>query len=82
MHQCISLGRRDGIIQLVTTDDRARDAAPGGRLAARYKELVCAGAAWMVAHPVPYPVRRHRVTTPSGTDRERVNYAGMPGAKG
>jgi NADH dehydrogenase FAD-containing subunit len=60
VHQCISLGRRDGLIQLVTTDDRSRSLAPGGRIAARYKELVCAGAAFMVAHPVPYPARRRR----------------------
>lgn len=62
VHQCISLGRRDGLIQLVSSDDRARSFAPGGRLAARYKELVCAGAAFMVAHPMPYPVRRRRIT--------------------
>ncbi|MEU4362419.1 FAD-dependent oxidoreductase [Promicromonospora sp. NPDC023987] len=61
VHQCISLGRRDAVIQLVTADDRARPAAPGGRLAARYKELICAGAAFMVAHPLPYPARRRRV---------------------
>jgi NADH dehydrogenase FAD-containing subunit len=62
VHQCISLGRQDAVIQLVTADDRARPAAPGGRLAAGYKELVCKGAAFMVAHPLPYPVRRRRVT--------------------
>uniref|UniRef100_UPI00101B69F5 NAD(P)/FAD-dependent oxidoreductase n=1 Tax=Promicromonospora panici TaxID=2219658 RepID=UPI00101B69F5 len=33
VHQCISLGRRDGLIQFVTPDDRAKPAAPGGRLA-------------------------------------------------
>ena len=71
VHQCISLGRRDALIQLVTADDRARSVAPGGRLTARYKELICAGAAWLVAHPVPYPARRRRLTTtiaaPAGT---------------
>ncbi|MDQ0373989.1 NAD(P)/FAD-dependent oxidoreductase [Cellulomonas humilata] len=71
VHQCISLGRRDGLIQLVTADDHARSVAPGGRAAARYKELVCAGAAWLVAHPVPYPARRRRLATttaaPAGT---------------
>ncbi|MGC4758311.1 NAD(P)/FAD-dependent oxidoreductase [Micromonospora trifolii] len=60
-NQCISLGRRDGIIQYVTADDRARPAQLTGKLAARYKEFVCAGAAWSIAHPVLYPVRRHRV---------------------
>ena len=63
VHQCISLGRRDALVQFVTPDDRARSFAPGGRLMARYKELVCVGAAWVVAHPVPYPARRRRVTT-------------------
>lgn len=63
VHQCISLGRRDGLIQFVTADDRARPAAPGGRLAAGYKELICKGAAYVAAHPLPYPARRRRVST-------------------
>jgi NADH dehydrogenase FAD-containing subunit len=63
VHQCISLGRRDALIQFVTTDDRARPVAPGGRLAARYKELVCTGAAYLTAHPLPFPARRRRVST-------------------
>ena len=65
VHQCISLGRHDAVIQLVTADDRAKPAAPGGRLAAGYKELICKGAAFMVAHPVPYPALRRRVTRSS-----------------
>lgn len=63
VHQCVSLGRRDAVIQLVTPGDRARPPAPGGRLAAGYKELICRGAAWMAAHPLPYPARRRRVTS-------------------
>lgn len=62
VQQCISLGRQDAVIQLVTADDRAKRAAPGGRLAAAYKELICKGAAYAAAHPLPYPVRRRRVT--------------------
>ncbi|MFH9834119.1 NAD(P)/FAD-dependent oxidoreductase [Streptomyces sp. NPDC017201] len=50
-NQCISLGRREGLIQYVTADDRAVRAALTGRLAALYKELVCKGAAWGVANP-------------------------------
>ncbi|MEU8028682.1 FAD-dependent oxidoreductase [Streptomyces sp. NPDC049099] len=61
-NQCISLGRRDGLIQYVTADDRAVRAALTGRLAARYKELVCKGAAWGVAHPVLGIPARRRVT--------------------
>ena len=62
-NQCISLGRHDGIIQFVTADDRATASLVKGKLAARYKELVCRGAAWGVAHPtLMLPTRRRHVT--------------------
>ena len=61
-NQCISLGRREGLIQYVTADDRAVRVALTGRLAAGYKELVCRGAAWGVANPtLGMPTRRRRV---------------------
>ncbi|MBV7696179.1 NAD(P)/FAD-dependent oxidoreductase [Streptomyces sp. TRM70350] len=61
-NQCISLGRKEGLIQYVTADDRAVGAALTGRLAAVYKELVCKGAAWGVANPtLGMPTRRRRV---------------------
>ncbi|MER8194680.1 FAD-dependent oxidoreductase [Streptomyces microflavus] len=63
-NQCISLGRREGLIQYVTADDRARPAALTGRTAALYKELVCKGAAWGVANPtLGLPTRRRGVVT-------------------
>lgn len=62
VNQCISLGRKEGLIQYVTADDRAVRAALTGRLAAVYKELVNKGAAWGVANPLlGMPVRRRRV---------------------
>ncbi|WP_405811192.1 FAD-dependent oxidoreductase [Streptomyces sp. NBC_01520] len=61
-NQCISLGRKEGLIQYVTADDRAVPTALTGRLAAVYKELVCKGAAWGVANPtLGLPTRRTRV---------------------
>ncbi|TCO30272.1 NADH dehydrogenase FAD-containing subunit [Kribbella steppae] len=61
-NQCISLGRKDGVVQYVTTDDRAVRAALTGRIAAVYKELVCKGAAWGVVNPLlKIPTRRRRV---------------------
>ncbi|MFD5078895.1 NAD(P)/FAD-dependent oxidoreductase [Streptomyces sp. NPDC058371] len=60
-NQCISLGRKEGLIQYVTADDRAVRAALTGRFAAVYKELICKGAAWGVAHPVFLPSRRRHV---------------------
>ncbi|MEU6717362.1 FAD-dependent oxidoreductase [Nonomuraea sp. NPDC046802] len=62
-NQCISLGRKEGLIQYVTADDRAVRAVLTGRLAAVYKELVCKGAAWGVANPMlGLPTRRRHVT--------------------
>ncbi|GGT07273.1 oxidoreductase [Streptomyces tanashiensis] len=61
-NQCISLGRKEGLIQYVTADDRAVRAALTGRFAAGYKELVCKGAAWGVANPtLGVPTRRRRI---------------------
>ncbi|GAA3660582.1 FAD-dependent oxidoreductase [Nonomuraea antimicrobica] len=63
VNQCISLGRKDGLIQYVTADDRSVRAALTGRTAAVYKELICTGAAWSVANPLlGLPARRRRVT--------------------
>lgn len=61
-NQCVSLGRRQGVVQYVTADDRAVRAVLTGRLAASYKELICKGAAWAVANPtLRLPARRRRV---------------------
>lgn len=67
-NQCVSLGRKDGLIQYVTADDRARSAVLTGRFAAVYKELVCQGAAWSVANPMlGLPTRRRRRTPDRAT---------------
>jgi NADH:ubiquinone reductase (H+-translocating) len=67
-NQCISLGRKEGVIQYVTADDRTVRAALTGRLAAVYKELVCKGAAWGVANPtLGMPTRRRRVARERST---------------
>ncbi|MFJ3976465.1 NAD(P)/FAD-dependent oxidoreductase [Streptomyces sp. NPDC090021] len=74
--QCVSLGRKEGLIQFVTADDRAVDKTLTGRTAARYKELICKGAAWGVAHPtVGMPTRRRRVAPPQPRDRARADAA-------
>ncbi|MEV6158270.1 FAD-dependent oxidoreductase [Nonomuraea sp. NPDC052129] len=59
---CVSLGRKEGLIQYVTADDRAKQAVLTGRLAAAYKELICKSAAWSVANPtLGMPTRPNRV---------------------
>ncbi|MBO2465234.1 NAD(P)/FAD-dependent oxidoreductase [Actinomadura violacea] len=69
--QCISLGRRDGIIQRVTADDQVTSTVFTGRTAARIKEMVCAGAAWSVTHPTMMMPsrRRHLAATEAAETR-------------
>lgn len=50
-NQCISLGRRDGLIQFVGADDTPKERILTGRLAARYKELVVRGTILFERHP-------------------------------
>ncbi|MFB8397286.1 NAD(P)/FAD-dependent oxidoreductase [Streptomyces yangpuensis] len=74
--QCISLGRKEGLIQFVTADDRAVDKVLTGRAAAFYKEMICKGAAWGVAHPtVGMPGRRRRVAQQETGTAARVRAA-------
>ncbi|TCP46738.1 NADH dehydrogenase FAD-containing subunit [Tamaricihabitans halophyticus] len=44
VNQCISLGRRDGLIQYVRADDTPIEAVLTGRLAATYKEVIVRSA--------------------------------------
>lgn len=58
--RCISLGRRDGLIQVVRPDDTPRGMVLTGRIGAWDKELVCKGAAFGAANPtlgIPIPAR-------------------------
>lgn len=62
--QCISLGRKEALIQFVTADDQVKTGWFHGRTAALYKELICMSAAWAVANPtLGIPVRRKHVQT-------------------
>jgi NADH dehydrogenase len=52
--QCVSLGRRDGLIQVVDADDRPQDTVLTGVAAAAVKELVVRAARWTAQHQGPY----------------------------
>ncbi|MEV0145468.1 MULTISPECIES: FAD-dependent oxidoreductase [unclassified Nonomuraea] len=69
--QCISLGRRDGIIQRVTSDDQVTSTVFTGRTAARIKEMICAGAAWSVSHPTMMMPSRRRHVAATGAAKTR-----------
>jgi len=46
--QCVSLGRKAGVIQLAHLDDRPTRLFIGGRAAASIKEAVCKGTVWQL----------------------------------
>ncbi|GAB2634318.1 NAD(P)/FAD-dependent oxidoreductase [Nocardia goodfellowii] len=59
----ISLGRKDGLFQLVDGDARAKSWALRGRPAARIKSAILSMAAWSLAHPTfGKPGHRYRST--------------------
>ncbi len=51
VQQCISLGRRDGLVQFVRADDSPVEAVLTGRFAAGYKQAIVRGVAWFQRHP-------------------------------
>jgi NADH:ubiquinone reductase (H+-translocating) len=63
--QCISLGRRDALMQWVTPDDQAKPSATTGKRAALLKELICKSAAWSISHPTAGLPTRRRHTIPA-----------------
>ncbi|MEV7098811.1 FAD-dependent oxidoreductase [Amycolatopsis sp. NPDC051045] len=68
--QCISLGRRDAVLQWVTPDDQPKPSSLTGKTAARLKEMICRTAAWSVSHPTSMLPARRRHTVP--VDRSRA----------
>ncbi|MFW6693929.1 NAD(P)/FAD-dependent oxidoreductase [Streptomyces sp. MAR4 CNX-425] len=64
----ISLGRRDGILQWVDEEARAKPWYLGGRTAARVKAGIVRGSLWATEHPAyGLPRRRRRLTAAGAT---------------
>ncbi|MGW2618444.1 NAD(P)/FAD-dependent oxidoreductase [Streptomyces sp. NPDC001500] len=58
----ISLGRRDGILQMVDAEGQAKPKYTGGRKAARIKAGILRMSLWATSHPTfALPRRRHRL---------------------
>ncbi|GHJ91260.1 oxidoreductase [Streptomyces sp. NE5-10] len=80
----ISLGRRDGILQPVDREARARTKFMGGRNAARVKAGILRTALWTTSHPTfGLPTRTHRVTAapePSGAAAPAAKPVPLPAA--
>ncbi|MFG3256701.1 NAD(P)/FAD-dependent oxidoreductase [Streptomyces sp. NPDC048172] len=62
-YSAVSLGRRDGILQLIDGEGQPKPTFMGGRKALRIKAGVQRGALWGVSYPtLGLPRRRHRLT--------------------
>ncbi|MFJ4774961.1 NAD(P)/FAD-dependent oxidoreductase [Streptomyces sp. NPDC088762] len=71
--QCISLGRRDAIVQRVTHEDEVTSTVITGRTGARIKELICAATVWSVAHPtMMLPSRRRHLAASTAAEMRLV----------
>ncbi|MEU4825333.1 FAD-dependent oxidoreductase [Actinomadura sp. NPDC023710] len=69
----ISLGRRDGILQPVDDEGRAKPKYVGGRKAARVKAGVIRTSLWATSHPTfGIPKRRRRLATAPDASAERA----------
>ncbi len=63
-HECISIGRRRGVVQFLAADETPKDRILTGRPAIRYKNATLRSAQWMFRHPGPYVRRRRRHVSP------------------
>ncbi|QAY61292.1 oxidoreductase [Microbacterium protaetiae] len=71
--ECISLGRRDALLQWLTPQGTPTDRIIVGRPARLIKEYVHRGNLFVARHPGPYtPVRRASVQAPADGRREMI----------
>ncbi|MFJ7779414.1 NAD(P)/FAD-dependent oxidoreductase [Streptomyces yangpuensis] len=69
----ISLGRRDGILQLVDGEAEAKPKYMGGRKAARIKEGIVKMSLWATSHPTfGLPQRKHRLAAAPNVPAEKA----------
>jgi NADH dehydrogenase FAD-containing subunit len=64
-HECVSLGRRRGLVQFLAEDETPKDRVLTGRKALWYKDIVLHAARVYLRHPGPYTLRRRRRRPPS-----------------
>jgi NADH dehydrogenase len=65
IHECISLGRRHGLVQFLNRDETPKDRILTGRSAIMYKNATLNGAKLLFRHSGPVLARRRFVTGPA-----------------
>src|SRR5574340_144971 len=61
LHECISLGRRHGLVQFLNADQSPKNHILTGRMAIGYKNATLNGATVLFRWPGPCPARRRHV---------------------
>ncbi|GLY67581.1 NAD(P)/FAD-dependent oxidoreductase [Amycolatopsis taiwanensis] len=64
IHECISLGRKHGLIQFLNADESPKQRILTGRRAIAYKNMTLNGAKILFRHTGPALARRRHLTTP------------------
>jgi NADH dehydrogenase FAD-containing subunit len=62
-HECVSLGRKDAVIQFLAADETPHQFVLTGRAAVQYKDIVLGSARWLFRFSGPYGPRRRFVPT-------------------
>jgi NADH:ubiquinone reductase (H+-translocating) len=76
-YNAISLGRWDGILQLIDDEGQAKPKYMGGRKAVRVKAGIQRGALWGTSHPTfGLPKRKHRLAAAPKASAEGVRREG------
>lgn len=78
-HECLSLGRRHGLIQFLNADETPKNRILTGRKAIAYKNATLNGAKFLFRHTGPALARRRHVTHPTyapGAAHERALESG------
>jgi NADH:ubiquinone reductase (H+-translocating) len=65
LHECISLGRRRGLVQFLRRDESPTKHILTGRAAVRYKNATLNGARLLFRSPGPYLPRRRHLAAPT-----------------
>lgn len=77
----ISLGRRDGILQMVDDEAQAKPKYVGGRKAARIKAGILRMSLWATSHPTfGLPKRKHRLAAAPDASAEKEAVGGRVAA--
>ncbi|MEU4272297.1 FAD-dependent oxidoreductase [Streptomyces sp. NPDC026092] len=67
--QCLSIGRRAGLLQLAERDDTVKKQYVGGRTGALVKELICKGVQWQLGYESRKPGARKWWSKDAGRER-------------